>query len=704
VIPVPGKTLRFVFAVHNHQPVGNFWSVFEEAYTRSYRPFLDVLERYPTVKFTAHWTGPLLEWLVDQHPEYVERLRVCAGRGQLEVLGGGYYEPILAVIPEADRVGQIRKLSSLVESLFGVSPRGMWLAERVWEQSLVRSIAAAEMEFVCVDDTHFLQAGVPAEAVRGYYMTEDGGVPLRVFPIDKKLRYSVPFRDLDETMSHFIRQAESGAVHTIVHADDGEKFGVWPRTYEHVFEKGWLDQFCRRLVESGAWLQTAHLGEVIDAEPPTGTVALPDASYVEMMKWALPAEAQVRLDLFETRLKEAELHTENAHFVRGASWRNFLARYPEANHLHKKMLRVAKRCHAATPRVSEKVLEHLWAAQCNDVYWHGSFGGLYLPYLRFSAYRHLLQAESALDARAASRTARLEQTDADSDGHEEILYESRVQDLWLAPSTGGTLYELDFKPAAVNLLDCLSRREERYHRQLREREPGDRLELKEEDLGSYLAVDWYRHGSFVDHLLGPGTTLEGISRCVYPELGDFVNQPYAAEVRKRRGAVEVSLRREGALWRDGSKHRISIAKTFTLRDGKAGFDVEYLLRNLEDAPAEIWFAVELVIGGMAGNAPDRYYTIDGKPPDDPRLSSAGETPDVSGVSATDEWLGIRTGFQFGTHATLWRFPLETVSRSEGGLERLYQASVLMPHWRFTLPGAQGEVALRLSQTIESLSA
>jgi len=256
----------------------------------------------------------------------------------------------------------------------------------------------------------------------------------------------------------------------------------------------------------------------------------------------------------------------------------------------------------------------------------------------------------------------------------------------------------------VNLLDCLSRREERYHRQLREREPGDRLELKEEDLGSYLAVDWYRHGSFVDHLLGPGTTLEGISRCVYPELGDFVNQPYAAEVRKRRGAVEVSLRREGALWRDGSKHRISIAKTFTLRDGKAGFDVEYLLRNLEDAPAEIWFAVELVIGGMAGNAPDRYYTIDGKPPDDPRLSSAGETPDVSGVSATDEWLGIRTGFQFGTHATLWRFPLETVSRSEGGLERLYQASVLMPHWRFTLPGAQGEVALRLSQTIESLSA
>jgi alpha-amylase len=73
------------------------------------------------------------------------------------------------------------------------------------------------------------------------------------------------------------------------------------------------------------------------------------------------------------------------------------------------------------------------------------------------------------------------------------------------------------------------------------------------------------------------------------------------------------------------------------------------------------------------------------------------------VSATDEWLGVRTGFQFGIPATLWRFPLETVSRSEGGLERLYQASVLMPHWRFTLPG-KGEVVLRLSQRIESLSA
>ena len=66
--------IRFLFVLHDHQPIGNFDNVFEQAYQDSYRPFLDVFERYPRLKMALHTSGPLMEWLDVHHPEYLERL------------------------------------------------------------------------------------------------------------------------------------------------------------------------------------------------------------------------------------------------------------------------------------------------------------------------------------------------------------------------------------------------------------------------------------------------------------------------------------------------------------------------------------------------------------------------------------------------------------------------------------------------------
>ena len=74
--------VRLILALHNHQPVGNFDGVFEEAYRTSYRPFLDVLANYPEIPFALHTSGPLLEWLVDKHPEYIARLRPWSSRAE----------------------------------------------------------------------------------------------------------------------------------------------------------------------------------------------------------------------------------------------------------------------------------------------------------------------------------------------------------------------------------------------------------------------------------------------------------------------------------------------------------------------------------------------------------------------------------------------------------------------------------------------
>ena len=68
-------SIRFCLVLHNHQPIGNFDHVFEAAYRESYLPFLDVFESYDALSVSLHTSGPLMEWLDEHHPEYLERLR-----------------------------------------------------------------------------------------------------------------------------------------------------------------------------------------------------------------------------------------------------------------------------------------------------------------------------------------------------------------------------------------------------------------------------------------------------------------------------------------------------------------------------------------------------------------------------------------------------------------------------------------------------
>ena len=68
------KKIQFIFGVHLHQPVGNFDWVFEDAFQKSYLPFLNVLNRYPNISLVIHVSGPLLEWLEKNHPEYLDEL------------------------------------------------------------------------------------------------------------------------------------------------------------------------------------------------------------------------------------------------------------------------------------------------------------------------------------------------------------------------------------------------------------------------------------------------------------------------------------------------------------------------------------------------------------------------------------------------------------------------------------------------------
>lgn len=693
------KKINLVLGIHNHQPSGNFDFVFEHAYNSAYKPFIEILARHPKIKLAQHYTGILFEWILKNHPEFIQQLKSLVDSGQVELITGGFYEPILAVIPDQDKLDQIKKLSDFIIEQFGKVPVGMWLAERVWEQHIVKFISQAGVKYVIIDDTHFRYAGLTGEQLLGYYITEEQGFTVNIFPISKMLRYTIPFQPVEKTIDYLREIATEEGDRVIVYADDGEKFGVWPNTYKHVYDDGWLEEFFCALEENSDWINILHFSEVLDKIKPVGRIYLPNASYAEMMHWALPADAYLDYEKLEEHLKEEGMYEQYSRFFRGGFWRNFLVKYPEANNLHKKMLRVSERARKlqAKGKDVKSALEKIWRAQCNDPYWHGIFGGLYLTNLRSTAYRNLISAENELDKLERKKIIKYEFTDFDKDGKEELIVETPNFNVYINPNYGGQIFELDFKPAEFNITDVMTRKREGYHEKILQlskemNNPNnqgvasihDMLTAKEEGLEKFLHYDWYRRGSLVDHFLGAGTTIENFYQCKYPEQGDFVNQPYRADVELKRGMLEITLTRDGSVWIENEQRNLRLQKKIIIDKNSTEVLIRYKLENLDEDDLDLWFGVEFVCNFLAPNSDDRYFYFVGYEVEDSKLASIGEVQDVTSFGVVDKWLGVDMNFYLDKFANVWRFPIETVSLSEAGFERVYQGSVILLHWNIKL--------------------
>ncbi|NLN06284.1 MAG: DUF1926 domain-containing protein [Firmicutes bacterium] len=659
--------IHLILALHNHQPEGNLPEVFARTYAAAYEPFLGMLERFPKIKVVQHYSGILLRWLAEQRPAFLDRLRKLLAAGQLELMGGAFYEPILVMIPDEDKIGQIKKLSRFLRENFQVDAAGAWLAERIWEPQLAASLAGAGIKYTVLDDAVFKKAGFTEEQTMHYYLTEEGGEKLYLFPISEKLRYLIPFADPKETLDYLADAATTQGDRVVVLADDGEKFGSWPGTAKHVYEKKWLEKFFTLLSENSDWLVVTTFSEFLHSRPPAGLVYLPAGSYREMEEWS------------------------------GGSWRNFFTRYPESNQLHKKMLHVREKIQLLPEGPQKKkAQEYLWAGQCNCAYWHGVFGGLYLNFLRSAIYSRLIAAEELADRVLHPKEPWLavEQKDFDYDGREEVIVSGSELNFVLAPAAGGSLLELDFKPRRFNLLDVLTRRKEPYHCDLYERAQGlceteearsihHITRVKEAGLERFLVYDAYRRLSLLDHFYPPGTVLDSPD-AAQAEAGDFVCGTYELKQLAADKKASLLLERQGRVSLRARHYSVTVRKALSYLPQSGEISFDYELQNMGKEPLGIIFAVEFNLTFLAGKAADRYYHAPGQKLIERNIASRGVLAQVNRFGLVDEWLGLAAMFRFDRPATVWRMPLETVSQSEAGMERVYQGSSLFFSWEIKL--------------------
>lgn len=711
--------IRLVLVLHNHQPIGNFGGVFESAYRDSYAPFLSVLNDYPTIPISLHTSGSLMEWLVAAHPEYIDQVRSLVDRGQVEILGGPFFEPILAGIPKRDRIGQMQAYSAYLEQLFGSRIRGMWMPERVWEQSFTADIATAGLEYTLLDDFHFKNSGLREEELYGYYLTEDEGELLKVFPGSERLRYTIPFQDPWESIQHLREIAERKPNSVVVFGDDGEKFGTWPGTNSHVYGQGWLRRFFDALLENQDWLNVTTLAETVDNLSPAGRVYLPDASYREMTEWALPTDRQREyFDLVHTHEHDRDW-PRLRQFMRGGNWRNFRVKYPESNEMYSRMLGISRRLHevssASEPAdrgLLQQARTELYRAQCNCPYWHGAFGGLYLPHLRNAVYSHLIAADNLIEQAVghAGTWARIEAGDFNLDARQEVRLASDRLVAFLSPSRGGHLYEFDIRSTRHNMLATLNRRPEPYHQTIREhaqrnQEGGshevasihDNMKCKQSGLDQKLQYDTWPRKSLVDHFFQPGLGIDRV-RNSEGDIGDFTTGVYETLLRRADLSVEARMWREGSV----GPYRPQVTKTVILNAERGSrLEVLYELSNLpQDVP--LHFGVEFNFAGMAAGANDRYY-YDSEGRQIGQLQSVHDLEGADRVGLVDEWLGTDIALELSRPGGIWAFPIETISQSEGGYEAVHQSSTVIPHWEF-FAGSDGAWSVRILISVDTSAA
>jgi alpha-amylase/alpha-mannosidase (GH57 family) len=456
--------------------------------------------KHEKVKFGIHNSGTLLEWISKMHPEYFEMLRELVQRGQVEILSSAYAEPILSLIPKRDAIDQIKYFNDYIYKNFSFSPKGLWLTERIWEPGLIPILFAAGIEYTLLDNTIFLSAGLNENELYSYYLTEDNGSILKIFPISTRLRYLIPFQHIDKTVAFLKVEDKRKNRALVTFGDDGEKFGVWPGTKNWVYKQGWLKKLLSR-IENETWIETAHLHQIV-SEPAAGRIYLPTASYEEMGEWTLPPDVGIRYEEMKRKVNKKYYS-----FMPGGYFKNFLRKYPEANLLHKRMLYVSNKMN---DDIDAKLA--LWRGQCSCAYWHGIFGGLYLPHLREAVYRNLIEADNL------NIKKELQSYDFDVDGEKEIIFSNEDFFFVLKPKSASFI-EIDDRKRKINILNYLGRRKEKYHHNIpRKMESSEVKSIheifrsKEKNLIDHLIYDRYERSFGLDHLLDSTPTKKDFCR------------------------------------------------------------------------------------------------------------------------------------------------------------------------------------------------
>jgi alpha-amylase len=669
------KHVNLALALHHHQPVGNLPHVLEECYQKCYLPILDAVERYPKLRFNLSYSGPLLRFFERQHPEFLEKLKWLIACRQVELLATGFYEPILAEIEEDDRQGQLRLMLEWMDEKLGVTPKGAWLSEGVWENSLAKTFRRAGLNFTIVRNERLLQAGVPESQLHGYHVTEYFGNVLRLFPRDSNLYRMIPYGDAGELMVYLRRMANRGLGLTLTVDDHAERWGVWPGSFERIQQSGAMEKLFAALNDAGDWLRLRTFSEVVSDEPPQSRCYIPAGPSAELGMWSLPDESRQRFAWALGNIQQRHDANRFLPFFRAGSWGGFRARYFESNLMEKKGLWLKSHLSSlASEEQRRQAQDLLWQAQCNTAYWHGTSGGIYLPHLRQAIWDRLLAAQQVI--LQGVKEWKVEKCDFTADDQDDVLAFNDKLSFFVDPAYGGACFEFSLLDKKWNYANTLTRRPET--------DPESAADANNQK-NSAPPVDMYKRHLFQERFINRHVTTEELRQGAFREGGDFISNAYKfIGVTLRDGGAEIELERLGRYFVNGADQPVRVIKTYAWnRDGNE-LRLRYQVKNESSLPLNSCFATELNLCTVPSQDANGEVTLAGGRARGFEYAWYEDLTREMSIRLSD---GLGLSMTSPEPMSVWSYPINSQSEADGRLPLICQGNCFLFGWPLHLkPG------------------
>ncbi|QSR85697.1 alpha-amylase/4-alpha-glucanotransferase domain-containing protein [Methylacidimicrobium sp. B4] len=661
--------MRLVWVVHFHQPLDNFPETFRRFLDRVCHPFLDALERHPRIRMGLHFSGGFLRHLEREDPGLLEKLGRIVSRNQVELLGGGFYEPILSMIPAADAAAQLQKTAAWLQERFQVLPRGAWLPESVWEPWFPDLLSEAGYDYVLLEDRLLERAGLEPAELCHPFLTSHLSAPILILPVASRLSAEIPFRPLRDIHASLVQLCHRPEPQMLILAQSAETYGFWPSTFHRFYEEAVLEEWLTYLENQSQRLIMETPGEASAGNWPA--VFLSSGARTDLEGYALPPAASRSYFAVREDLSHRFDADRFFRFLHGGAWQEFFAKYSEANWMHNKMLAISRRIHSLPGAERFPAYDHLLAAQEHTPYWHALSGGLFANYLRDAVYRRLLQAEEELDQSAPPPAT--DRVDLDADRQPEVILRTSGCRAVVDPDYGGSLVELASRPSRYNVANTLRR----YAKVYPEPPPMEPIE------------DWHRRHLFQEHFVPGETTLSQFEKESYIERGDFINLPYQILSLAEEGPMRrLLLEREGGIYLDQERRALRCRKLFELEEPDS-LRVQYTITNESELPLDLHFVCEANYTFLSPDGSHRFISVG-----EDRLPCGlvFEREAIQSWELVDETqsLGWEWILPEGP-STLWHYPVYTIGYANGQFEHNYQGSALGIVWPLHLPSREKQV-------------
>ena len=428
--------LNIVLCTSGHLTSGTGEAEFEALYQNEIKPLVLALEKHPKINFVFYYSGVLLYWIERKHSELFMLLGELLYRRQVEILGGGFYNPALNLIPSIDKIGQIEMLNTYIRRHFGRRPQGCWLPSLSWEQDLVGSLTSCGMSYTFLDESQFSCSGIKPKA-GGLFppaITEDQGKLITVFPIASGLGDKILLGEPESVIKD--------VCDVYMESNWDFKDHLSPQTLKSSFPAFALIPVRSSETKTNFSFYD-DLFTRLSFMPPIFDFNLPSRIY-RNLKGQIKAYFPI-----------TELANENS----SSNIRHFLVDYPEAGNIYAKTIYVhtliKNRLRGDKTR-KRTALEELWKAQDSGIYKTGSskLPGLCNSGIRKTAYRALLESEK-ITREKTKFVPSLSVFDFDLDGEGEYVFQDDKVNCYIKPRGAG-IFELDYLPSLWNYLDTMA--------------------------------------------------------------------------------------------------------------------------------------------------------------------------------------------------------------------------------------------------------